>query len=322
MSDGSAARYQSLFETTPDLILIMDETGLVVAANDSVERVLGYPADELIGKPISRIMPERYRERHTLGLRRYLDTGKRNLDWRSIELPGLKSDGCEIDLAISFGEFREGNRRFFTGILRDVSREKRILGTLEFLSRVGAELASSSLDYKATLTAVAHSVVPTLADWCAVDILQPDGSLERLAVAHIDPAKVALAKELASQYPPDPASPHGPLSVVRSRRTDFMPDIPAELLRSAARDERHFELINSLGLRSYIVVPLLAHNRVYGAITLVQAESGRKFNESDVSLIEDLGRRAALAVHDAGLYRDALESNQLLEEQAAELEQQ
>ena len=321
MSD-SEPRYRSLFATTPDLILIMDETGLVVAANDSVERVLGYPPDHLIGASLTKIIPERYREQHRLGLQRYLETGKRNLDWRSIDLPGLRSDGREIPLAISFGEFSEGGRRFFTGILRDVSNEKRIASMLGFLARVGADLASTSLDYRDTLKTVAEAAVPLMADWCAVDIVQEDGRLERLAVAHIDPAKIALARELASRYPPDPDAPYGALHVVRTRQTEFLADIPVEFLRKAARDEHHFDLISSLGLRSYVVVPLLAHNRVYGAITLAHAESGRHFSESDVPIIEDLGRRAGLAIHDAGLYRDALQSNRLLEEQATELEQQ
>jgi signal transduction histidine kinase len=267
-------------------------------------------------------MPERYREGHRKGLERYLATGVPNLDWRSIDLPGLRADGREIPLSISFGEFHEGDCRFFTGIIRDVSKEKQTASMLEFLSSVGAQLASSSLDFKTTLKTVAQSAVPSLADWCAVDIVGGDRKLERLAVAHIDPAKVGLAQELAERYPVDPDAPRGALNVIRTRRTEFVADIPVELLRAVARDERHFELISSLGLRSYVVAPLLAHNRVYGAITLAQAESGRQFTEADVAVIEDLGRRAGLAIHDAGLYREALEANQLLEEQAAELEQQ
>lgn len=318
----SEARYKSIFDTTPDLVLILDETGIVVSVNESVERVLGYPPDQLIGSPLSQIMPERYRDQHNRGFRRYLETGIRNLDWRSIDLPGLRADGREIPLSISFGEFSEGERRFFTGILRDVSREKQVAGTLEFLASIGPGLASSSLDFKATLKAVAQLAVPSLADWCAVDLVQTDGKLERLSVAHTDPAKIALALELATLYPPKPDASRGALHVVRTRCSEFRAAIPVEFLKAAACDDRHFEMISSLGLTSYVIAPLIAHNRVYGAITVAQAESGRQFTESDVPLIEDLGRRAGLAIHDAGLYREAQESNRLLEEQATELEQQ
>jgi PAS domain S-box-containing protein len=318
----SDARFHSLFHTTPDLVLIMDDAGLVVAANPSVQRILGHDPEKLVGSPLSAIMPERYRKAHDEGFKRYLATGVRKLDWKSIELPGLAADGREVPLSISFGEYEEGGRRFFTGILRDVSAEKARSDTLAFLAQVGPELASSRLDYHTTLRKLAQLAVPGLADWSAVDIVGDDGKVSRLAVAHADPAKVALATEVGERYPTDPDASFGVPQVVRSGKAEVLADIPEELLRSAAKDEHHLELIRSLGLRSYVIVPIRAHGRTYGALSLVQAESGRRFTEADVPLIEELGRRAGLAVHDAGLYRDALETNQLLEEQASELEQQ
>ncbi len=173
MATDTNARYRSLFDTTPDLVILMDETGTVVAVNASVERVLGYTAGELIGRPLARIIPPRYRDAHTEGLRRYLATGQKRLDWRSIHLPGLRSDGAEIPLAISFGEFEEGGKRLFTGILRDVTEEKKSADTLEFLGRVGPQLDASSLDFRDTLKALAELAVPFLADWCAIDVVQP-----------------------------------------------------------------------------------------------------------------------------------------------------
>src|SRR5687768_4913136 len=117
-------RYRSLFDTTPDLVLIMDDRGIVVAANASLRRILGYAPEDVIGTPLSRLMPERYRADHQAGFGRYISTGTRKLDWTSIRLPGLRSDGYEVPLAISFGEFEEDGRKLFTGILRDVSAEK------------------------------------------------------------------------------------------------------------------------------------------------------------------------------------------------------
>jgi len=316
------ARYRSLFDSTPDLVLIMDDRGIVVAANNALHRILGYKPEEIVGTPLSRIMPERYRAQHSEGFRRYLSNGKRKLDWTSIQLPGLTADGCEVPLAIAFGEFEEEGRHFFTGILRDVSAEKTALDRLEFFSRVGPQLASSSLDYKTTLENVARLAVPFLADWSAVDAINADGTLERLAVAHSDPVKVALAETLAVRYPEDPNAAYGVSQVIRSGRAEFVTDIPDEFLEKAAKDKEHLELIRSLGLRSYLIAPLSVQGRVYGALTLVQAESGRRFTEADLPVMEELGRRAGLAVHNAGLYRDALEANQMLEEQATELEQQ
>lgn len=315
-------RYHSLFNTTPDLVVIMDENGLVVDANPSVHRILGYHPAELIGKPLSRIMPERFRAPHHEGFRRYLATGQQKLDWRSIHLPGLSADGREVPLDISFGEFEEGGRRFFTGILRDVTAEKKTADTIEFLSRVGPQLASSALDFQATLKALADLAVPFLADWSAVHVVGDAGTLERLAVAHANQEKLAMAQELNARYPADPNATYGVPEVIRSGRPEVRDDIPEEFLRKAARDERHLELIRSLGPRSYLIVPIHADGQVYGALSLVQAESGRRFSESDLPLMEEVGRRAGLAVRDAGLYRDALEANRILKEQATELEQQ
>ena len=322
MAANTDARYRSLFDTTPDLVILMDETGMVVAANASVERVLGYSADELIGKPLARIIPQRYRGAHAEGLRRYLATGQRKLDWSSIHLPGLRADGAEIPLAISFGEFEEGGKRLFTGILRDVTAEKKSADTLDFLARVGPQLAASSLDFRDTLRALAQLAVPFLADWCAIDLVQPGGKVERLALTHVNEEKIHLADELASQYPDDQSAPYGVPQVLRTRKSEFATDIPLSFLEGVAQDKRHLELIKALGLRSYLIAPLIAHDRVYGALTLVHSESRRKFTAADVPIIEELGRRAALAIHNAGLYRDALNANEQLEEQAAELEQQ
>ena len=318
----SDARYRSLFETTPDLVLLMDENGLVVAANASVERILGFKPDDLIGSPLSRIMPERYRAAHDEGFRRYVATRSRKLDWRSIHLPGLAADGREIPLAISFGEFEEDGRLLFTGILRDVTVEKQASDTLEFFSRMGPQLASSSLDYQATLRSIAQLAVPFLADWCAVDVVNSDGKLERLAVAHSDPAKVALARDLESRYPSNPNAAFGVHQVVRSGQTELQSEISRDVLERIAEDGDHLKLIESLGLRSYLIAPIAAHNHIYGAISLVHAESGRCFTDREVPVAEELGRRAGLAVHNASMYQETLDANQLLELQATELQQQ
>jgi PAS domain S-box-containing protein len=174
---------------------------------------------------------------------------------------------------------------------------------LAFLAEA-SEVLSSSLDYRATLASVARLAVPTLADWCAVDVLGEDGSLERLAGEHQDPEKIQLAHELQERYPMDPDAPRGVHQVLRTGEPEMMSEIPQELLDQAARDEEHREIIQELGLRSYIVVPLMARGKALGAVSLVSAESGRKYAEPDLKLAEELARRAALAVDNARLYQE------------------
>ncbi|CAN5659479.1 hypothetical protein BH18ACT11_BH18ACT11_21980 [soil metagenome] len=173
-----------------------------------------------------------------------------------------------------------------------------------FLAESGATF-TSSLDYRATLANVARLAVPTLADWCAVDVLEEDGSVERLAVEHSDPDKVALAYELQERYPPNPETTRGLRKVLRTNEPDMMAEIPEELLDEVAVDSEHREMMRELGLRSYMVVPMLARGRSHGAITLVSAESGRRYGETDLRFAEELARQAALAVDNAKLYEEA-----------------
>jgi PAS domain S-box-containing protein len=174
----------------------------------------------------------------------------------------------------------------------------------EFLANA-SQVLSSSLDYEVTLRHVAQLCVPELADWCAVAIVESDGTTKELAVAHKDPDKVEWARELNLRYPPDPNATSGVPQVIRSGRSELHADIPDELLRAGAVDEEHLRLIRQLGLTSAITVPMSARGTVHGAITLVSAESGRRYVSDDLSLAEELGRRAAMAVDNARLFREA-----------------
>lgn len=188
---------------------------------------------------------------------------------------------------------------------------------LRFLARA-SETFSASLDYQTTLSSVARMVVPDFADWCAVDTVAEDGSLERLAVAHVDPAKVEWARELQKRYPPDPEAKTGVFQVLRSGQPEFYPDIPDAMLDAAARDPEERAIWRQIGFRSVVVAPLIARGRTLGAISFVTSdESGRRFRPSDLAFAEDLARRAAVAVDNARLYLDARRSEQALRDNEA-----
>jgi PAS domain S-box-containing protein len=168
-----------------------------------------------------------------------------------------------------------------------------------------SELLASSLEYERTLSNVAALAVPQFADWCTIDMLEPDGSLSRLTVAHVDPAKVQLADELAAKFPPDPDAPYGVPNVIRTRRPELFSEIPDELLVEATSETPELlELLRGLGLRSSMCVPLIARDRVLGAITFVSAETGRRYDDRDLATAQDLARRAATAVDNALLFRE------------------
>jgi PAS domain S-box-containing protein len=187
-----------------------------------------------------------------------------------------------------------------------------------FLAEAGTVL-SSSLDYEATLAAVARLAVPTIADWCAVDIVGEAGALQRLAVAHVDPRKVEFARILQERYPTDANAPGGVHEVIRTGQPRIMSRIPAALLEASARDEDHRRFIQELSLTSYMCVPLMAHGKAFGAMTFVSAESGREYWEGDLRFARELATRASLAVENARSYASANEASRLKDEFLATL---
>ncbi len=183
--------------------------------------------------------------------------------------------------------------------------ERALRQRMTFLADA-SELLGSSLDYETTLAQLAHLAVPEMATWCSVDVIASDGSIRRLAVAHEDPERVAWAERLGAEYPPDPDQPMGVPNVIRTKTAEFVPDITDELLVEAAQgDERLLEIVRELGLRSAITVPLVARGRALGALSLIRDESVPRYTELDLDLASELARRAATAVDNAILYREA-----------------
>jgi PAS domain S-box-containing protein len=127
----SEQRYRTLAETAADVIITMDQNSTILFVNAAVEKILGYVPDDLIGQKITVLMPEPLRHRHVEGMRRYLETGEKRLSWSAVSFPGLHKSGREISLEIAFAESRMGDRRVFTGIMRDITERKRVEGELQ-----------------------------------------------------------------------------------------------------------------------------------------------------------------------------------------------
>jgi GAF domain-containing protein/anti-sigma regulatory factor (Ser/Thr protein kinase) len=172
---------------------------------------------------------------------------------------------------------------------------------LTFLADASAELATS-LDYRSTLTNVAKLVVPRLADWCGIQIVE-GGRFESVAVAHVDPTRVSFAAELQRRYPTDPEDTVGAPNVVRTGVSELYADVTPEMLADGAVDDEHLRMISQLGMTSVLIVPLTGQSGTFGVLSLVYAESGRHFDETDRAFAEEVARRAALAVDNARAYQ-------------------
>ena len=210
------------------------------------------------------------------------------------------------------GHLQDG-RQFLASMATDVTDRRRSEESARFLADVSAALAALE-DYQPTLEHVAQLAVPYFADWCGVDLKQSDGTLARLAVQHIDPSKIELAKELHRRFPPDPDSPHGILAVIRSGNPVLVPVITDEMLVAAIQEPERLALVRELGLRSYLCVPLKARGETIGALTFAMAESGRVLTAQELSLAQDLAGRATIAIENARLYQELREADRRKDE--------
>lgn len=199
----------------------------------------------------------------------------------------------------------DGRATHIVGVTLDITDIKEAEERTRLLADAGAVLGSS-LDYHATLRQLSRLLVPRLADWCAIDLLAESGALERVAVYHPDPAQVARGEELFARYPPHRDEARGAWHVIRTGQPEWLAEITDEILAASISDPDHLALLRALQLRSYVSVPLLARQATIGVLTLVHAESGRRYQQSDLALITELAGRAAAAVDNARLYERLL----------------
>lgn len=200
----------------------------------------------------------------------------------------------------------EANGTFveWVGTATDITQQRATERRLEFLAHVSDAL-SSSLDYEATLQQIADLMIPELADWCVVDIADESGNVNLAAVAHVEPDKRRWAYEIRRRYPVHVSQPDGLPNVIRTGEPLVYPHVTDEMLVAVAQDEEMLAVLREIGYRSIIVVPLWVSGRALGAVTFVSSDESRLYDAEDVAFAAEVGRRAALAVENARLYREA-----------------
>jgi len=192
---------------------------------------------------------------------------------------------------------------YWVGTGTDIEEQKQAEDQQRLLAEASVLLVGS-LDYEPMLRQLTRLVVPRLADWCAIHILE-DGVIRRLAFTHSDPAKQALVGDRPERYPLDHSARHIVSQVLRSGEPELYSDVPDTLLVEAARDDEHLQTLRTLVFQSYMCIPMVARGHTLGTITLATAESGRRYGQAELALGEDLASRAAIALDNARLYRDA-----------------
>lgn len=277
-----------------DLFIVVDHDWRYLflnrAARDWFTTGLGMDTKNVLGKVLWDVAP------HLIGTRFETEyrAAAKDLRPRSFE-SFMESRGIWYDVRVY------PTTEFITLQIRDVTRTRQ---RQEFLAEASRVL-SETLDYRATLRRLARLAVPRMADWCTIDVANEQGALERREVAHTDPAKVILARNLHERFPPDRSDPRGTYGVFHSGKSEHVREITDAMLEQSIENPEFLEAIRALGLRSVMIVPLIAHGITLGVMTFVSAESGRLYDESDVSFAEDLASRAAVAAENGRLYEEA-----------------
>jgi PAS domain S-box-containing protein len=296
----------AIVESSEDAIISKNLEGIIISWNEAARRLYGYTPEEIIGKPLSILVPPD----HPDELPDLLDRIKQGERIDHLETVRLRKDGSRVEVSLTISPIKNAEGKIIgaSKIARDISARKRNEASLRFLADA-SKLLSELLDVKSTLQKVAGLAVPHYADWCAVDMLEADNSLQRVAVAHVNPAKVELAHELHRRFPPNPDTSVGVWNVLRTGRSELLSEIPESLLVETVQDQELLRILSELGLKSYMGVPLTVRGKTIGVITFIAAESGRLYEPADLQLAEELARRAAIAVENARLYSGLKEAD-------------
>ncbi|MBL8056143.1 MAG: PAS domain S-box protein [Anaerolineales bacterium] len=313
----SRDQFAFILQSAADGITAQDPAGRLRYANEAAARMLGYASAEALlavpwpevlqqlevfdeaGQPFALDQLPGQRALHgvlkaaaTVRLRPRSAGEER---WLAIQATPVFNEREQIELAVNV--FQD-----ITG-LRQAGLAQRLLAE-------AGRLLAAPVDSAAWLADLTRLVVPALADWGALDIVTPEGAVQRVAVA----GTAAVQARLAAGHPFEPDAPHGSARSLRLGVSELYPFIPDSLLDAAARDEAHLQALRALDLKSALVVPLLARDRPLGALTLVRVDTRQRYSRADLALAEELARRAALALDNARLYDEAQKLNASLEQ--------
>ncbi|MBE9037596.1 PAS domain S-box protein [aff. Roholtiella sp. LEGE 12411] len=299
----SEAKFRSVVESNMIGIGFWDEDGRITGANDALLSMVGYSREELVAGKLrwQDLTPTEYQPLDKRALSEFQDS----LFCAPYEKEYIRKDGSHLPILIGGSHF-EGTLERGAFFVLDITERKQAENALRCIAEISTIL-SSSLDYEETLEQIAKILVPQLADWCCVDILNEDGSVRRLPVAHANSSKAEWAHQL-QQYAPDFQSATAITRVLQTGQPELITQLSDSLLVANSQNNQHLRVVQQMGIKSAMIVPLVARQRVLGSITFVSAESDRHYEQRDLALAKDIAYRAALAFENARLYGDIHEA--------------
>jgi PAS domain S-box-containing protein len=292
-------RFAQAFHANPlPMSITRLRDGRHLDVNDAAVRHSGYSRDELLGRTKVELGFWTAPEQRAELLRRLERDGRA----RDFEVTFRTRDGRRRQLLVNSEVVTYGGEPAALSVSLDITDRTEAERRSRFLAEASG-LLTSSLDYESTLRQLARLAVPEIADWCAVHIVDGDGEIRAVAIAHADPATEARGRALAARYPPRASARYGVPVVIRTGRSLLHAEVPPEILAAFGRTPEERALLEAIAPRSVIIVPLIARGRTLGAISFLIAGSERRYDHEDLQLAQDLAARAALAVDNARLFR-------------------
>ena len=312
---------RALIDAAPVGAISVDRGGTIQEWNAAAERLFGWARPEVVGRVLSTVLKDEHGEP-------FADT-VRGVSLIGAELRVRTRSGDLVDVAVWTAPLGAIEDSFdgYVVIVADIAERKRLeaertrrvrqeaeraeaqarLQQLTFLAEASSDL-SSSLDLEATQRRVAAVAVPEMADWCTLHLLQPDGTIATVATAAADPALEGALEELQRRYAPSQLGVSPGSRALRAGRPFLVSDVTHKWLARTAVDEAHLRLLERLGPRSTMGVPLIARGRIIGAMTFVSQTPRRRYDTASLALAEALARRCALAIDNAHLHAQTREA--------------
>ena len=306
----SEAKFSGIVSISADAIISIDSEQRITIFNHGAENIFGYSQAEVIGTPLDRLIPQRFRSIHRQHVENFAsgDSIARRMGERLTTIAGLRKNGEEFPAEAAISKLGVGDATILTVALRDVTERKRVEKEQQFLAEAGIVLAGS-LDYEQTLATVARLVVRDFADWCIVEVIEAHEQLRRLKVVSADPSKSQLCAAL-EQVSIDRERPYLLRTVVDTKQPLVVEHITSELLESMAQGPAHLQVLQAVGPTSMMALPLLRHGQLFGVLAFLSSSS-RHYGRGDLRLAKALADRAAVAIENARLYDASVEAAQI-----------
>ncbi|MFW6201472.1 MAG: ATP-binding protein [Gemmatimonadota bacterium] len=309
----SEAAFHAIASIASDAIIMVDADQVIIFFNAGAEEIFGYDAEEVIGRPLDVLLPERYHAVHRRHVEEFGESvvAARRMGERSA-IVGRRRSGEEFPAEASIVRIELDGERVYSVVLRDVTERRRDERLKDVLAEAGSIFAAS-LDLDETLASVARLAVDHLGDWCIIYARDDDGEIRRTGAAHTDPERQPLLEEL-QRFRLDPAGPHPASAAIETGEPQRLADIDDAFIDEVTENADHARVLRELGLRAAVAVPMVDRGRTFGALALYSSTDANAFGDHEVRLAQELGVRAALALDNARLYEEATRALKAREE--------